>query len=157
MLTGTDRSAAFGREYMAEIDISAAPKKGLMLAYYRKKRIVFREYDLEKEGLERLPVKEEEGGELLELHLFDADREFRAVRTEAGEGGYIVCRDISDSPGVRSVEEEVYLEEDFRETAETLRIVNYIKDRENGMIQISNYRLAAVREERADGTICESV
>lgn len=137
------------------IDLSRAPGKGLMLAYYRKK-IVFRAYDLEKEGLQELPVREEELGELLELHLFDEDVEFRAVRTDAGTNCYISSI-ISDSPDAEYVTEEMYLEEEFCRTAKTLRVINYIEDRKNGMIQIANYRLAAVREEQTDESICESL
>lgn len=121
-------------------EIGNAPEKGMMLAYFRKS-VVFEEYT--KESVTSA-ISEYEGkyGELLEIHLFDAEKEFRAVRKE--NATYIKCEiPGANEEGKEFLEEEMYVDTSYAKAMETIRVVNYLDySKDNGMLQIYNYRLA---------------
>lgn len=118
------------------IEINLASDRGMMLAYFRK--AVFLE-SYSKENLEaRLTELEQKNGSLLELHLFDEKKEFRAILKE--NGTYIQAV-VEDTPDMETVMEEMYVESSFAQEIETIKVVNYLEYKENGMLQVVNYRL----------------
>lgn len=122
------------------IEVKHAPDTGMMLAYYRK-AVIFDAYS--KENLETVFSElEQEKGTLLELHLFDNEKEFRAVLKEDGTYTQSVIADASDTESVTEfVIEEMYLEGAYAKKAETIKVINYLEYKENGMLQVTNYRL----------------
>lgn len=129
--------------------ISEAPASGLILAYTRD-RVIFGRYEqLEtlKEGMA--------GRELLEIHLFDPKKEYRAIASESkrfGETGSIeTLADFEEEEDTVYREEillenpkdatggEEFLQETGRKTIIVLNHIHY--DDESGMAEIDNYRL----------------
>lgn len=122
-----------------------APKEGQYLAYTRE-AVFFKTYE------ELEDVKTDlSGKELLELHLFDDDEEFRFLLTTAHKSKnafltkVITNKDIPDENATNCFAEEVIL--DLNDTDEThnmttrLWILNHVSYDENGMAYIDNYRL----------------
>ena len=124
------------------IDLSRAPKRGIIYALFRD-RVVFERYSIEKLEKSRF-----EGNNLLELHLFDEDMEYRVIRTRMNGCKEMVISD--DTAGAEDIyEEEVLLagrDADSRENlADTVKVVNYINYDENDLLKICGYRLQEVR------------
>lgn len=124
------------------MDLSKAPERGIIYALFRD-RVVFERYS--KEELEKSRF---EGDNLLELHLFDEDTEYRMFRTRMNGCREMIIRD--DTAGA----EDIYVEEvlltgkdaDSQENlADTVKVVNYIEYDENDLLKISGYRLQEVR------------
>lgn len=119
-----------------------APDRGCFLAYTRK-AVVFEKYGNKEEVRDKLGEEE-----LLELHLFDNEKEYRAIATSSkrifqnSAKKTIECV-IAPDPQKRceTYEETVLIEDKFRETGRKMTIVNYLMYDENGMIRIDNYRL----------------
>lgn len=114
---------------------SEAPPCGQMLAYTRK-QVIFRPYVSLDEVRQILADVQ-----LLELHLFDKDREYRAVvsRSPRFENG--VIETVADFPADREneiYEDTVALEKEF---GTAITVLNHIQYDENGMAYIDNYRL----------------
>ena len=113
--------------------IGEAPERGQILAYTRKK-VVFESYD----GIEK--VKQLlEGEDIVELHLFDDQKEYRSIVSESKryETGMIEC--VESFP---EEDESVYKEECILENGRgSLIVLNHIKYDENGMAQVDTYRL----------------
>ncbi len=122
--------------YMDLNKISDAPKKGQMLAYTRK-QVIFHGYtDLEEV---RLGL---ENAEILELHLFDHDQEYRAIVSRSPRFPRGVIETVVQ--GAEDHKDEIYqetvvLEETFGTTLEVLNHIQYHPD--SGMAHIDNYRL----------------
>lgn len=146
-----------------EFSFDLAPESGYMLAYFRK-AVVFEIYEgLSKEELgQRIEKKEETNGDLLELHLFDDKKEFRAVKTRKSKFDaeeYITAQiqDEMDGKDYKKagdyVDEEMFLEEQYRGIGEKLIVRNYLDYKENGMVTVCAYRLAGVagKEECPNG------
>lgn len=121
--------------------ISEAPDCGQMLAYTRK-QVIFQSYANQDEVKQRLADEQ-----ILELHLFDRDIEYRAIasRSMRFKGG--VIETIVDFPA--DCEEETYedtvaLEKEF---GLAITVLNHIHYDENGMANIDNYRLRMWRGE----------
>lgn len=123
-------------------DIGSAPASGQMLAYTRKK-VIFEPYFSHDEVREKLS-----GEELLEIHLFDNNKEYRAISTESRryEDGYI--HHIADFPYVESqnkksnISGDVYKEECFLESGKgRLSVLSHLGSDKNGMIVVDDYRL----------------
>ncbi|WP_456082529.1 hypothetical protein [Mediterraneibacter sp.] len=122
------------------MNLSQAPEQGTMYALYRDK-VVYRPYIREN-----LVLQEDEEKNLLELHLFDAKKEYRYVKMRKGTVETV----ISDATVMH---EDQYVERIFTlDSKEKMRevykgcveIVNYITYDENDLMTIQNYRLKEV-------------
>lgn len=117
-----------------------APHSGQLLAYTRT-QVLFEEYkDLNK-------VKELlEGKNILELHLFDKDKEYRAVATR-GKRKFNDCNDkiIEYEAKFTYNEEEVYKETILLDKKynnyRSITVLNHIKYGELGIAKFDDYRL----------------
>ena len=122
-----------------KITIANAPEKGYVLVYFRT-GIVFQAYDGNlEEVLTQYP-----NDQLLELHAFDEQKEYRVVM---GESGMITAGIIRDHDKEETKTETVVLEDRYQSDKRLgglsqLKIVNYIDYDANGMLFIRNYRIA---------------
>ena len=122
------------------VSIEGAPQKGTVYATFIDK-VVFQKYQSLKE-IEEL-AKEDR---MLELHLFDREKEYRVLKTrKKGIQTFL----ISDACVHDEVyEEEIYVSADNvdKQTnlSAKLKVVNYIQYDRNDMIHIVNYRLQEV-------------
>lgn len=115
------------------MNLEKAPEKGIIYALYTD-RVVFDRY--EKENLPNDAVLQ---NNLLELHLFDQNREYRFVRSRRGNIEAEIFDELSSSC-------EQYIESVFtdHEKIPTVEVVNYISYDENDLMMINNYRLREV-------------
>lgn len=118
-----------------EINWEKAPKEGYALACFRQE-VLFQK--LEPGVVRQIS---ENRDMLLELHVFDKEREYRLMRCGTGE---FIETVVSDENGIEKKEETVQVESRFEGLMRYLRIVNYIDYDENGMLSIRNYRFAPV-------------
>ena len=122
-----------------------APSCGCFLAYTRDK-LLFQQYAALEEVQEVLT-----GKELLELHLFDSDKEYRAVKTASkryptGVIETVVCACADKKQEEMQYCETVWVEPGLRRDAvEKVRVINEVSYDEIGMLTIINYRLAMVQ------------
>ena len=118
--------------------LSKAPEKGTFYAVLRD-RIVFQTYD-------SLAEAEAIAGDdkLLELHLFDTEKEYRAVRTRMG--GF--QETVIDEEWQDTYEEKIYVLGSDVDKTEGLKnqviVVNQITYNKDDMLNIRNYRLKEV-------------
>ena len=114
--------------------IGEAPKRGYALIYTRRK-VIFKAYD----DMDQL-MSEIKNEELLEVHLFDDDCEYRAVSTQSIRypSGVIEAVVGKENAEQSIFEEEVLLE---GKDQQKITVLNYISYDENGMAFIDNYRL----------------
>lgn len=134
------------------IKIEDAPSTGYILAYTRKQKPVFRKYC----SIEQIK-SEYADEELLEIHLFNDNKEYRAISSTSNKNknGFIECivtdsmykilRDESGNALSKGSSYEVYeeitkLDEPF-ETTGWLKVCNYIEFNDRGMSKIIDYRL----------------
>lgn len=115
--------------------LDEAPECGHMLAYTRKK-VLFQEYRNREEL--RAVLGDEE---LLELHLFNAQEEYRSVVSESERFRAGVIEAVIKFP--KDDERFVYKEDVLLEgQAGTIAVLNHIAyDENNGMAYVDNYRL----------------
>jgi len=127
-----------------------APTQGQMLIY-TSNRVLYEFYD----NLEAIETDEKIKNEnVLEIHLFDDRKEFRAVNTESKrfENGFIDCV-ISSKEAPDPDEEQsngidilhTYIEKMFVDanSKKKINVINCIKYDENtGMSYINNYRIS---------------
>lgn len=109
-----------------------APKTGQMLIYTRMK-VIFEKYsDLEE------VIAIFNNNEVLEMHLFDNEREYRLVKTRSKrvQNGYIEAVILKDDK-TDTYEEIVNVDNNKK-----MKVINMINYGETGMISIDNYRLA---------------
>lgn len=118
---------------VTKVNWEQAPKDGYVLAYFRQK-VLFQK--LEPDVKQQISENQKM---LLELHVFDNDREYRLVRCETGK---FIEAVVSDENGLEKKVETVQVESGFKEVMPRLQIVNYIDYDENGMLSIRNYRFA---------------
>lgn len=109
-----------------------APKKGQMLLYTRT-QVIFEPYNDLAEVADIFNQNE-----VLELHLFDYEREYRLVKTRSKrvENGYIEAVIIKDD-NIDTYEEIVNVD-----NHQKMKVINMIHYGDTGMISIDNYRLA---------------
>lgn len=125
------------------MNLLKAPEHGTMYAIYIGK-VVYEPYTreqlLEKENLEV---------NLLELHLFDKEKEYRYIKKRKG---YIET-EISDETVELDDKDDKYEETIFTlkknqekpdENHGKVMVINYIKYDENDLLTIQDYRLAEV-------------
>lgn len=120
---------------------NSAPAQGYMLAYFRKK-ILFEKYvDIAKVKI-FLENEEMTKEELLELHLFDSEKEYRCVSTRSKRFPKGIIEHVSDFEfyeGTESVFAETVLLENETGTLTVLNHIDY--NDENGMAIVDDYRL----------------
>ena len=114
-----------------------SPQAGTLLAYTRN-RVIYESYDSREEVIRRL-----EGEQLLEIHLFDAEKEYRAVETRGkrrlSETGIIEYK--ADFP---ASDEEVFSDTCKLIEGGTLTLLNHLRyDEKNGMARIDDVRMIA--------------
>lgn len=113
-----------------------APEHGQMLAYMRK-QVIFKPYSNQSEvGLEL------EDSDILELHLFDEEKEYRAIasRSPRFQDGVIeTVADFAEEEENKIYRESVVTEKEFGAVITILNHIHY--DEKNGMADIDNYRL----------------
>ena len=121
------------------INLKNAPVSGIVYALYLDKVLFSRYEDISEVESCIFPEK------LLELHLFDSNKELRFVKTRKGK--FIEC-EISDADEY----DDTYIETSFV-TSEgenkvdpnyKIQVINYLKYDENDMLHIVNYRLKEV-------------
>lgn len=121
-------------------EITKAPLKGHVLAYFRQ-GILFEEYQDRDVLSGRLEEREQNGDEILELHLFDSQKEYRCISTRSKRypDGFIEhVAEFKDDEELSVFKEQVSLEKGKG----MLRVLNYIEYREdNGMAMVTDYRL----------------
>jgi len=108
-----------------------APKCGNVLAYLRKE-VVLEKYNSEDELKSILG-----NSEILELHLFDNDKELRCLMSESKRfpGLIAYLEDIKEDP------DNTYKEDCFLDNGDKLTVLNHIVFDESGMASIDSYRL----------------
>ena len=120
------------------MNLSNAPKNGILYALYVDRMEFFKYKNLEE--IESIITEKN----LLELHLFDKDMEFRAVKTRKGA---FLCCEIKDDETYDDVYvEETYVDAEEESMCQKIQVVNYLKYDENDMLHIVNYRLKEVDE-----------
>lgn len=124
----------FGCSYLKE----QAPAQGWVIAYFRDS-VFYQRYD-SINAVEDLCT----GKELLEIHLFDNDKEYRCVKSQSKRfsNGYVEhVADFADDGSVFS--ESVLTEDRFASASGKIRILNHVKYTETGTAEIDDYRLVA--------------
>lgn len=115
--------------------IDGAPARGQLLAYLRTE-VLFQPYDSVQE------VKKILGEcEILELHMFDEDKEYRCLVSESVrfEGNCIEY--ISEFEDAEN-SDEVYKENCLLESGGKMTVLSHMGfDKENGMAIMDDYRL----------------
>lgn len=117
-------------------DFSLAPEKGQFMAYARK-RVLFETY----ESLQDLTAKYQ-SEDFLELHLFDQDKEYRAIQSESvryrGQNGVITCMEdfSADDP------ESVYREDRELEGGVRIKVFHHVAYDDRGMAYVDGYRMS---------------
>lgn len=123
-------------------EIDKAPESGHMLIYTRD-GMIFKPYENRNDL-----VKEIEGKGILEIHLFDKVKEYRAVfstsKSRTEESVYIehiakfdINETDDDIPAVFS--ETAFLED---EMGQSITVLNHISfDKDTGMAYVDDYRL----------------
>lgn len=119
------------------MNLGLAPENGIKYAIY-KDRVEFKRYTL-KDLLKDEKLEEN----LLELHLFDNNKELRAIESNRGEIFTVI-------DGKDDVNKECYVEQVYtitgNDVAEQVEVVNYITFDENDIARIEDYRLREVNE-----------
>lgn len=130
--------------YKELIQKNNAPQKGFMLVYTRQK-IIFKEYSDIKD-VEKLL----ENIELLEVHMFDENKEYRAVSTtgnrefeNSAEGAIEHIADFkSDATTEYGVyKDNILLDKSFGVEHKSVTVLNKVSYDDNGMANIDDYRL----------------
>lgn len=140
---------------------SNVPNHGYIIAYTRKK-VIFQKYD-SLEGLDVLfgeiddmgdmTADDQLSGELLEVHLFDEEKEYRVVATDSKRNfpdkelhaiEHLADFDIEN--GSEIYKEKIMLEPAFRKLSKGIKkdyimVYNHISYDEQGMAKVDDYRL----------------
>lgn len=115
-----------------------APEEGHILAYARDE-VIFEKYSSLSQAEEWLKDKD-----ILELHLFDREKEYRCLsstsRRFAEQGGIIDLVESFEDDPVSVYRDQTRLEN----RKEILTVLNHITyDEEQGMAEVDSYRLIA--------------
>lgn len=122
-------------------EIEHAPEPGIMLVYTRKK-VIFERYQSLQQAGERL-----RGEEILEVHLFDKEKEYRALASQSKRfPGHFIDKVF------RAEDEDcIYSQEILLETTEVnktgmkkVQVNNHITFSETGMAVIDRYQFVEV-------------
>ncbi|MFG6321981.1 MAG: hypothetical protein K1W41_10730 [Lachnospiraceae bacterium] len=117
--------------------VNEAPEQGCVLAYLRK-RVLFEQYGSLEEVREYIGQDE-----LLELHLFDCQKEYRAIASQSRRYPSGVVETVADFglDNDAAYIEDIYLEEKYKKFGDKIRICNHLQYDEKGMLEVDNYRL----------------
>ena len=112
---------------------------GQALIYTRQNRPIFEHYQNLKQFVADKKLEELE---ILEIHLFDDEHEYRAIETKshAHKTQGIIEHVVSDDlykKNEKYIEEKVLLEV----SDEKIAVVNYLEASESGMLSVIDYRL----------------
>ncbi len=122
------------------IDTSKIPNKGIVYALYKDK-VIFKKYA----SIDEINTSEEN---LLELHCFDSEKEYRYINGKEIVIGDEDYDDIYEEKVVTLYKKDGTVDSiDQRDQLEKrlkVIVVNYIKYDENDMLRIHNYRLKEV-------------
>lgn len=135
--------------YKELIQIDKAPEKGFVLAYTRQ-NIIFEEYS-EKVYVAKLL----ENKDILEIHLFDANKEYRAISSTGNrkfgknQQSEVAIEHIADFTSEHNEDYEIYkdnilldkTDEKFKVDQDSITVINKILFDSNGMANIADYRL----------------
>lgn len=119
------------------LNIEYAPERGMIYALYVDK-MIYESYENKQQLTEYLAEEK-----LLEMHLFDREKELRFLKTGSGE---IKSYEIKDSEEYDDVYvESIYLLgadiDQTKDLKQKVEVVNYIRYDENDLLNIVNYRL----------------
>lgn len=119
-----------------------APEQGWLLIYTRKK-VVMEPYASVQERDRR--VNQMVGEEILELHLFDREKEYRCLKTRSRRHPNGWIETVSDFPddSEHVYSESVLLTEPWSEF--TMTVLNHHNYDANGIGYMDNYRLYVER------------
>ena len=134
---------------LEKVDLKRIPDAGYVIAYFRSELMFFFGVSGVREELQKREMET-----LLELHIFDAYREYRLIHMQNGKWIEAVISDETETlfengstvPKDKKTE-CLQVEEKYAHIMKYLKVVNYIDYDENGMISISNYRLASVERD----------
>lgn len=121
------------------MNYSMMPERGMKYALYKDK-VVYKAYN-------GLPDESEFQDNLIEMHLFDEEKEYRYVRLS---GGKVIEKLISDESELgKNISSEkkaeyTYTEKIYTSDENVVKVVNYISYDENDIMMINNYRLQGV-------------
>ena len=119
-----------------------APDKGIMYALYVD-RVVFKTY-CKDELLNDLYLDDK----LLELHLFDKNKEYRYINARNNSIETVVCDDVDrDDVYKEKIYVQANADEETSKDSKCIEVVNYIKYDENDLLDICNYRLKEMDNE----------
>ena len=123
------------------IDLTKAPEKGVIYALYIDK-VLFRGYEDLREVSSYIQIDH-----LLELHLFDENKELRYIKTRRGD---FICHEIKDDGDYDDLYiDTVYVDSENSYKGDRqckIKVINYLKYDENDMMHVVNYRLGEVNE-----------
>lgn len=139
-------------ELIKRIRDEKAPASGMMYALY-KGRVVYCPYCMDRtdsDGDGRRIILTEQGDlaeNLLELHLFDSEKEYRLVlRRGLDPVSKLIDDSCMEPGGFKYIEKQINtLDLDHTGHTEPVNIVNYVSFDEDDLLQIENYRLMEVR------------
>ena len=120
-----------------------APDEGYVLAYTRKK-LIFKAYS-DKSSLEG--IFEGECSDILEIHLFNSDSEYRILTSESSryESGFVAHLAEFASDADETYIQDVFLDLNKEESREIhkdkIKVLNHIAYTPEGMAFIDDYRL----------------
>lgn len=121
------------------MNYSIMPERGMKYALYKDK-VVYEAYN-------GLPDESEFQDNLIEMHLFDEEKEYRYVRLS---GGKVIEKLISDESELgKNISSEkkaeyTYTEKIYTTGENVVKVVNYISYDKNDIMMINNYRLQGV-------------
>ena len=124
------------------------PISGIKYILYKSK-VVFEKYSFSEKELNDFNIEQIDNNDLLELHMFDEQKEYRVVKSRRKGREEFLFSDI-DTP-----HDDVYIEEvllinkqnaDILENLlETVKIVNYLSYEDDDILHINAYRLQEVK------------
>lgn len=122
------------------MNINLAPEKGIMYALYID-RMVFQEYT--KDQLLKDAYLEDK---LLEIHLFDENKEYRYIKSRLKEIECVIDDSIEyEDKYVETTYIQSNLDEEVTSTSNRVNVVNYIQYNDEDLLTITNYRLQEVK------------
>ena len=125
-----------------KINFDKAPKEGMLLAYFRD-GVVFEPYKMEVLDKDENMLKGHNiETELLELHMFDEVREFRAVRSRRRKK--FIPNDILPEMSGDVMVEEVLLNQT---PPYSIEVVNYLDYDGFGMVKVIGYQHRKKKED----------
>lgn len=119
-----------------------APNSGVIYALYVS-CVIFENYDNKKDL--NLKLNEKANDELLELHLFDDEKEYRFIKTRTKVIECVVSDD--DYKDNDKYEETVCVQESFKKGPKMVDIINYI-EYEDDLLKFVNYRLKMIKGDK---------